>query len=64
MKLRSQHTLLDYTHYAKPQVGFSSEVDKMLIQAVKECKDNELAHYVLLIIDEMHVSESLVFDKH
>ena len=42
IKLPSQHTLRDYTHYAKAQVGFSSEVDKMLIQVVKKCKDNEL----------------------
>ena len=34
------------------------------MQVVKECKDNELAHYLLLIIDGMHVRESLAFDKH
>ena len=64
IKLPSQCTFRDYTHYAIAQVGFSSEVDKMLIQALKECKDNELAHYGLLIIDEMQIRESLVFDKH
>ena len=64
IKLPSQRTLRDYTHYVKAQVGFSSEVDGMLIQAVNECEDKELAQYVLLLIDEMHVRENLVFDKH
>lgn len=44
--------------------GFSSEVDDMLIQAssVKSCPERN--KFVILLIDEMHIRQDLVFDKH
>jgi len=62
--LPSQRTLRDYTHYVKAVSGFSSEIDRQLYQAAKldECK--EMEKYVILLLDEMHIKESLVYDKH
>ena len=64
IKLPSQRTLRDYTHYVKASCGFSSEVDDMLISAsqVKKCPERE--KYVVLLLDEMHIREDLIFDKH
>ena len=63
IKLPSQRTLRDYTHYVEASTGFSSEVDKMLIQVAKvntcpECEMN------VILLDEMHIREDIVFDKH
>lgn len=63
MQLPSERTLRDYTHYVKSQSGFQSDVEADLI---KEAKLNELPEwkrYVVLILDEMKVKESLVYDK-
>ena len=62
--LPSQHTLRDYMHYIKATSGFSSEIDKQLHQAAKldECK--EMEKHVIILLDEMHIKESLVYDKH
>lgn len=64
MQLPSQRTLRDYTHYVNACTGFSSEVDKMLRNAAKldACPDRE--RNVLLLLDEMHIRQDLVFDKH
>ena len=64
LKLPSQRTLRDYTYYVKAKVGFSSEVDSMLIRAAEVSASKELSQYVLLVIDEMHIREDLVYDKH
>ena len=65
IKLPSQRTLRDYTHYVEACTGFSSEVDQMLIKASKVescCPEREKC--VILLLDEMHIREDLVFDKH
>lgn len=64
IKLPTQRTLRDYTYYVAASTGFSSEVDQMLICAssVKTCPDRDKC--VLILIDEMHIREDLVFDKH
>ena len=64
ISLPSQRTLCDYTYYIKPTTGFSAEVDSQLYHAAKldQCEARE--KYVILILDEMHVRENLVFDKH
>ena len=64
MKLPSQRTLRDYTHYANASPGFSKKVDDMLMEAaeVKTCPERNRC--VLLLLDEMHVQEDLVYDKH
>lgn len=64
IKLPTQRTLRDYTYYVKASVGFSSDVDQILIDAadVKTCSDRDKC--VILLIDEMHIREDLVFDRH
>ena len=64
IKLPSQRTLRDYTHYVKTSVGFSYDVDQMLRNAanVETCPERE--KYVVMLIDEMYVREDLVFDRY
>ena len=61
--LPSERTLQDYTHYVEAKLGFSSDVDRMLINAakVKTCPEREKC--VILLLDEMHIREQLIFDK-
>ena len=62
IKLPSQRTLRDYTHYVETKIGFSAEVDQHLVEVADLSKD--LNKYVTLVMDEMHVKEELVYDKH
>ena len=62
IKLPSQRTLRDYTHYIKSQIGFSSEVDQAIIDAAD--LSNDLHKYVTLIMDEIYIKNDLVYDKH
>ena len=62
IKLPSQRTLRDYTHYVETTIGFSAKVDQHLVEVADLTSD--LNKYVLLIMDEMHVKEELVYDKH
>ena len=60
----SAHTQRLYTHHLKPTIGYSSEVDEQLYHAAK-IKDCEMwQKHVILLLDEMHIKEDLVFDKH
>ena len=62
IRLPTQRTLRDYTHYVKALVGFSRDVDQMLIQAskVESCPERE--KYVIILMDEMHIRGDLAFD--
>lgn len=60
----SQRTLRDYTHYVEALPGFSTDVDKMLMEAAKTDTCLEREKCVILLLDEMHIREDLVFDKH
>ena len=64
IKLPSQRTLRDYTHYAQASTGFSADVDKMLLQASEAISCPEREKNVILLLDEMHIREDIVFDKH
>ena len=64
LHLPSQRTLRDYTHYVKARMGFSSEVDEMLVSAANLTTCPEREKCVLLLLDEMHIRQDLVFDKH
>ena len=64
LKLPSQRTLRDYTHFVKAATGFSTEVDEMIAQAANIDECEEYQRYVLLILDEMHIREDLVYDKY
>ena len=64
VKLPSQRTLRDYTYTAKAAAGFSNEVYTHLLQAAKldTCPDRK--KHVILLMDEMHLREDLVYDRH
>lgn len=49
IKLPSQRTLRDYTHYIKATIGFSPEVDQHLVDVADLHKD--LNKCVILIMD-------------
>ncbi len=57
-------TLRDYTNCVKASSGFSSEVDRQLMQAMSINTCEPWQKLVVLLLDEMHVRENLVFDKH
>ena len=64
IKLPSQRTLRDYTYYTKAAPGFCDDIDKQLMEAAKIdiCAEHE--KFVVLLMDEMHIKEDLVYDKH
>lgn len=62
IKLPSQRTLRDYTHYISTTIGFSSEVDQNLLDVA--LLSNDVNRYVFLIMDELHIENKLVYDKH
>lgn len=63
--LPSQRTLRDYTHFVQSRLGFSEEVDRQLMEAAKITESlEECKKCVVIIMDEMHIKEDLVFDKH
>ena len=64
IRLPSQRTLRDYTYYTKATTGFSDEVDRQLMEAAKIRTCPEREKYVITIMDEMHIREDVVYDKH
>ena len=60
--LPSKRTLRDYTYYISTTIGFSNEVDKQLMD-VADLKE-ERNRNVVLVLDEVHIKEGLVYDKH
>ena len=70
LKLPSERTLRDYTHWVKAEPGFQPEVDMQLKEeafsahlADGNSGGMELQSYVCLVFDEMKVEEGLVYDK-
>ena len=61
VQLPSQRTFGDYTQ-AKP--GFSVSVDNQLKEManLKNCPERE--KHVMELMDEMHIRDDIVFDKH
>ena len=64
IKLPSERTLREYTHYFKSKTGFQAEVDQMLTEEVSLHGSSEWQSYLVILFDEMKVRESLVYDKH
>ena len=64
LKLPSQRTLRDYTYHTHATVGFSADTDKHVLAATKLGSYEEREKYFLLMMDEMHIREGLVYDKH
>ena len=50
MKLPSERTLRDYTHFIKSKLGFQDEVDLMLAQEAKLSSLPEWRKYIVIII--------------
>ena len=63
LPLPSQRTLRDHTHYVRACTGFSDDVDQQLALAAKLTTCEEHEKLVILLLDEMHVQEYLVYDK-
>ena len=60
LKLPSQRTLRDYTHFFKSKAGFQMEVEEMLVRDIKLDELPDWKKHVVLLLDEMKVKESLV----
>ena len=63
VSLPSQRTLRDYTHYAKAEAGFSTAVDKQLIEVSEVATCPSWKKSVVILMDEMHIREDLVYNK-
>ena len=59
LHLPSQRTMRDYTHIAGSRIGFSKDVDAMLMQTskIQTCPEHE--KFVGVIFDEMHIEQTL-----
>ena len=64
VKLPSQRTLRDYTYTAEAKPGFSREVDNHLVRVANLLSSPERDNLVVLLMDEMHLKEDLVYDRH
>ena len=62
--LPSQRTLRDYSHCIKAEVGFSNEVDEQLKMAPEVANVEDWQRHIILLLDEMHIRDELVYDKH
>ena len=62
--LPSQRTLRDYSHCVKSEAGFSTAVDRLLMQANDMPSCPNWKKLVVILIDEMYIREDLVYDKH
>ena len=45
-------------------IGFSDEVDKQFMEIADISSLSEYQKCVIIILDEMHIKEGLVYDKH
>ena len=63
VKLPSERNLRDYTHYVKSRSGFQADIDDDLAKEADIQNLPEWKKYVILLIDEMKIKESLVYDK-
>jgi hypothetical protein len=59
-----QRTLRDYTYHVNAHIGFSYDIDRQLMDAanVQTCEDWQKC--VVLLFDEMHIRDELVYDQH
>ena len=63
LKLPSERTLRDYTHWIKARPGFQVEVDRQLIEEAKLTSIPDFQKYVCVVFDEVKIKEGLVYDK-
>ena len=62
--LPSQRTLRDYSNAVKAGAGFSLDVDRQTLEAAKLSTSPDYHRLVILLVDEMHLKEELIYDKH
>jgi hypothetical protein len=62
IKLPSQQLLRDYSYYTTGDAGFSASTDQQLLSYVKF--ESEIDKFVILLMDEMHIRDDIVYDKH
>ena len=62
--LPSERTLRDYTHYVKARSGFQDDIDEDLTREANLTELSETKKHVVVLIDEMKIKDSLVYDKH
>ena len=60
LTLPSDRTLCDYKHSSTSRIGFSYELDLELLEAVAKLRPQNLAKYVGLTLDKMHVRKGCV----
>ena len=63
IKLPSERSLRDYTHYFTNKPGFQDEVNQQLIDKVSKLNLPASRKYIALLVDEMKVREGLVYNK-
>jgi len=66
LKLPSERTLRDYTHFVKSLPGFQDDIDQLLVEEVKQASrtQNESNKFMALLLDEVKIKEGIVYDKH
>uniref|UniRef100_A0A1X7VJ84 Transposable element P transposase-like GTP-binding insertion domain-containing protein n=1 Tax=Amphimedon queenslandica TaxID=400682 RepID=A0A1X7VJ84_AMPQE len=64
IRLPSQRTLRDYTYFAKATAWFSEEVDQQLMDAARLQSCTEREKCIAIVMDEMHLNQGVVYDKH
>ena len=60
--LPSKRTLRDYTYYISTTIGFSNAVDEQLMSIANLSEERN--RNVVLVLDEVHIKEGLIYDKH
>ena len=63
IKLPSERTLRDYTHYFRHRSGYQLELNEQLQKEAKLKDLPENRRYCSLVLDEMKIKENLVYDK-
>ena len=58
-----QRTLQDYTYVIETTAGFSANVDQQIMEAANIHECNIIDKYMILIMDEIHIEEGIVYDK-
>lgn len=62
IKLPSERTLSDYTHFIKSKAGFHDDLDRLLVKEASLETLPDWKKHVVLVLDEMKMKESLVYE--
>lgn len=63
IRLPSQRILRDYSQCVKSDAGFSTDVDRQLMEAARLSSCEGYEKLVVLLLDEMYIREDLVYEK-